>query len=65
MSQLGNVPRDVNNFTDEEKNADAEDEMSPYLLTSKALQDKYGPASSGSQLVELCDESIYAMSLQV
>jgi len=42
VNQLGNCPRDVNDFTEEERRKDAgDDEKTPYLLTSKALAGRY------------------------
>lgn len=42
VNQLGNCPRDVNDFTEEERQKDAgDDELSPYLLTSKGLDQRY------------------------
>eukprot|EP00928_Gymnodinium_smaydae_P005262 TRINITY_DN11802_c0_g3_i2.p1 TRINITY_DN11802_c0_g3~~TRINITY_DN11802_c0_g3_i2.p1 ORF type:complete len:728 (+),score=200.55 TRINITY_DN11802_c0_g3_i2:71-2254(+) len=47
--QLGNVPRDVDDFTPEEKACDEPPpELSPYLLTSGKLKDKFVVAAAGA-----------------
>jgi len=53
--QLGNCPRDVLKFTDEEKDAnEGEDEATPYAVSSKALADRVvlgGDAGSNHSVV--------------
>merc|ERR1712107_147060 len=51
VHQLGNVPRDVDDFTKEEKDSDSPPlELSPYLITSGKLKDKFVVAAdAGAQ----------------
>lgn len=51
VQQLANVPKDVNDFTPEEKELDiGPDELTPYLVTSKGLADRFVlRAEGGSQ----------------
>jgi len=51
MFQLGNVPRDVTNFKREERDVEVgPDEVTPYLVSSKSLSEKFVvTADGGSQ----------------
>ena len=49
--QLGNVPRDVEEFTKEEKDCDEPPpELTPYLVTSGKLKDKFVVAAAGGAM---------------